>query len=60
MHSIMGVLRENCAKQSFNVGAVNLKAMPTVEGTGKQIDAFYPSYVMVAQKSYYGVNSMDP
>ena len=53
---------ESCGGD-YNVGSVNLKVVPSVKdgvmGTGEAVDPAWPSYVMVAQKSYWGVNAED-
>lgn len=43
----------------WNVGSVNLKELPLKGGTGLPVDGSYPSYVMIAQGSYWGVNVGD-
>lgn len=53
-----------CGEPKYNAGSVNIQVMPSyVDGrmsTGLPVDGKYPSYVMVPQQSYNGVNSEDP
>ena len=60
---IMGVMNEACQGPKFNAASVNLLQLPwsnsSGNGTGQAVDAGYPSYIMVAQQSYDGVNSED-
>lgn len=57
---IMEPMNEACTEEKgWNVGSVNLKELPGVAGTGLPVDGTYPSYVMIAQGSYFGVNSED-
>ena len=62
---IMAPMNDKCTGPDYNVGAINLKELPAADSrtgivtTGKALDGGWPSYIMVAQQSFWGVNSMD-
>ena len=60
---IIGVMNDACRGPEYNAASVNLVQLPwsnaSGSGTGQAVDAGYPSYVMVAQQSYTGVNKED-
>ncbi|KAL6719467.1 hypothetical protein ACLMJK_003707 [Lecanora helva] len=61
---ILAPMSEKCRGPEYNVGAVNLRKLPSADasgitGTGLPVDGQYPSYIMVAQKSFCGVNQED-
>ena len=63
-NQIITPMNSACQGPKYNVGAVNLAALPGLDASGAQftgtaVNAGYPSYIMVAQKSYCGVNSED-
>lgn len=56
----MAPMDEACTQGAgWNVGSVNVKELPVKGGTGVPADGSYPSYVMIAQGSYWGVNAED-
>ena len=64
LDQIMGPIHDKCMGPEWNSGNVNLAEMPSANetgatSTGTPVWGEYPSYVMVAQSSYWGVNSMD-
>lgn len=56
---IVAPMDEACQEAGWNVGSVNLRELPVVGGIAVSADVSYPSYVMVAQGSYWGVNAKD-
>jgi len=57
---IVAPINEACTQEAgWNVGSVNLRELPVKGSTGSPVDGSYPSYVMIAQGSYWGVNAED-
>ena len=61
---IMSPINDACKGPTYNVGTVNLRTLPAADALGRTsngsaVDAGYPSYIMVAQQSHWGVNRED-
>lgn len=60
---IISPMHGACGEPKYNAGSVNIRVMPSYVGgklsMGMAVDENFPSYVMVPQKSYCGVNSED-
>lgn len=59
-NQILSPIHDACGASTFNAGSVNLQVFPAfVNGTvstGLPVDGDYPSYIMVPQQSYCGIN----
>jgi len=63
LKQIYGPMNDKCRGPEFNVGSINLRELPkAVNGVvtnGMAVEPGYPSYIMVAQSSMWGVNDED-
>ncbi|KAL6714701.1 hypothetical protein ACLMJK_008126 [Lecanora helva] len=65
MDQIYGPMVESCAETlPYNGGSVNLKQLPKasvneIVTNGTAVDPMYPSYIMVAQRGYEGINRQE-
>ena len=64
LNMIYGPMISACGEGLYNVGSVNLRERPSasanaITSNGTAVDPGWPSYIMVAQSSAWGVNSED-